>query len=140
MAEHLPATLQEAFQSTKDRIADRIKSSFVELMPDELWKSMVQKELQWFTTEPPRNYYDKETVAPLRGMIREAIRAKIKEDIVAEIGKPEYEAIFGGTALRPGEAVRDIIKELLPEMVVAMFQGVVHASVDKLRQELTRHD
>lgn len=78
----------------KDRVSDQIRSSFVELIPEDAWKQMVQREIDWFTKEEVRQtgYYQERTLpSPLVILIRSELERMFKERLASELAKPEAE-------------------------------------------------
>lgn len=116
----------EKFDPTKimEDVKNRIKGTFVSLIPDEMWSQMLEKEIYIFTTGkiiPHHDYvsdgkykdweervpysdtdiYDswghlKEPaeVSPLRRMIRDELSAKFKADLEEFLKGEEYQSAF----------------------------------------------
>ena len=115
------------------QIRDRIKASFVELIPEDAWKTLVQKEVAAFQ-EDKRSYGGLTEPSPLRRLIQTAMTDLFKEAIKQELSKPEYSTnMKGDLKLEPSQAVRDIVKGLLPEIVTEMTGSFVENVVTKLR-------
>lgn len=119
--------------SVRDLIAERIKASFIELMPEDVWKATVQKEIDSFI-EP--NAYSRDKKSPLQQIIETDIRERFAAQVKAELDKPEYRGYWDGT--NPGETVQKIVKGLVPEIVKSMFEEFVQRTVDQVRSTLTQ--
>lgn len=121
-------------QTVHQKIADKIRSAFVDLIPPEAWREMVTKEIKWFQ-EDARTYGRDVDPAPLRLMIRRELQETFKAHVKAEVGKPEY---FPGMPKAnglcgPGEAVKAIVAGLLPQIIQEMMGSFVQDYVNKMR-------
>lgn len=110
----------------RDKISDRIRSSFVELIPEEAWKAMVQKEINTFRT------------VGLPNLIKEELKERLSKVLKEELNKPEYQGYWDiGNGQKPSEAVIEITKQLTPDLITAMWGSVIQRCVDELRNNLT---
>ncbi len=110
----------------RDKISDRIRSSFVELIPEEAWKAMVQKEINKFMLEG------------LPKLIREELRERLSKVLKEELEKPEYCGYWVGNGERPSEAVMEITKQLTPDFITAMWGSVIQKCVEEIRNNLSQ--
>lgn len=126
--------LSQQAVSLNNIIADRLRGEFVQLLPPETWAGLVKQELQRFTQ--PITGYGGPTASPLQAIIREELEKKLREAIREELSTPPYLEMWQEGKYRPGSAIRDILKELTPDLVQNMFEGVIEATVCKLRSSL----
>ena len=134
-AKSLAASLQE-------KVEHKIRDAFIDLVTDEQWREMTAAALKRFT-EPvrvPRTYnrgaYDKPS--PFDEIVNEVVSQRLRERLTEELAKPEYFSTdwcerAGVMMPTPGDAVKEMVKELAPELVLALFQGVVHEAVERMR-------
>jgi hypothetical protein len=122
----------------KDVVTDRVRAEFVRLIPDEAWKAMVEKELKFFTTATADQYNRGPVQSPVQVMIRDELRKLIADGIKKELETEAFRAAWDGQRHVVGPAIKEMLKELAPEMVGAMFAGVVQTATDQLRYQLTQ--
>jgi len=119
-----------------DGVKNRIKATFVSLIPDAQWEQMCDSEMKKFF-EPTWSGYDLKTKNPsqfetiTREIMQEHCRAYLKE----MFSKPEYqiETIWkhsqvNGSQVQSGKLsdhLDAMIKEKMPEMMQAMFASVM---------------
>ena len=115
--------------AVQDKIKDRIRSEFVDLIPDEMWASMVQAVVNDFTTDKANRYSGPAEPAPIKKMIRDEIEAICKEQIAKELRK--HQASFDGVGARVvAEATKELIEKNAPAMLAAMQAGMTQMMVD----------
>lgn len=123
-------------RSIQDKITDRIRASFVELIPEEHWQAMVKREIDWFTAELPDNYgytTTQKKPSPLRLLIQGRLEEMFKDKLAMELAKPEYQHIWNSNQALPGEAVKKIIHESLPRLAEVAFGNVIQNAIERLR-------
>lgn len=107
--------------SIQDKVKARIQDTFMDLLPDEMFHGLVQTELDRFTkVELPK-------------LVQELARDRLKELILAEFKKPEWAETWDGNHNKASVLVSTIVKELAPELVVAMFGNMVQSTVNNMR-------
>lgn len=131
--------------SLKDKVEAKIRNAFVGLITDEQWTQMTQAALDRFVQpQVVRDYRhgdQKTRPSPFDQVIEDVLRERMTIRIKAELDKPEYfEEWPYGTSLapKPGEAVKEILKRLAPELVACLFSQVTQQAVNVLRDELRR--
>ena len=114
----------------KTKITDRVKSSFVELIPEEAWRAMVGKEIERFTTEYREHNTDKPS--SLQALIREELTSRLKTQIKEELGKANYQKFEG---MAP-EFIKEVIKEAAPALIESLFNRAVQDAVVSVHNSL----
>jgi hypothetical protein len=125
----------------KDRISDRIKNSFVELVPEDAWKALVQAELdKFFKPQFVKHGYNdvKEEPSELSKIISAEIRERLMKAVEIELDKPEYQDKWNSGLQKNvgGDFANAVCKELTNELVSSLFNGIVQSAVQRLRSEL----
>lgn len=120
-------------KSVADVVADRIRATFVELIPPEQFKALVNREIQWFITASANTYHDARSFSPLQRLIQQELESKFKAMLKDELHRPEYVEQYENDKLRPGEAVRQIIRDHLVEIAESAFGRMVVDIVQQIR-------
>lgn len=129
------ATINQAAASLKDKVTERIRSQFVDLIPEDTWKGLVEQEIEWFTKKAERQYNQREWISPLQQEIREVLRALVDEAIKKALQDTEWLQKYGPDgSLLAGEAVIKLIKENAVEVVAQVFGSAVQGAVDNMRR------
>jgi hypothetical protein len=123
--------------SLSQKVEAKIRDSFVELVPEEQWQAMVQSALERFTHRNHKVGYASSDPSPFDKMVHEAIKKQFVKKIEEELQKPDYFegpwATFGPT---PGDAVKNILRDLAPELVALLMGSVVQEATNKMRTAL----
>lgn len=117
-------------------VKDRIKATFVSMIPDDVWNQMVEREIYIFTEGRIKQEYDYSTkqykevrvpyqgdiekdqwgnkkpddISPLQEMIRQGLRDKFKEDIDKYLKSSEYQAVWDQYGMMTvSKAIEEII-------------------------------
>lgn len=119
----------------KTIISDKIKSQFVELLPEELWTEMVGKEIEKFTTTVNRNGYNQKSTStsPLQDLIQAEIETIAKAAIKAELNSGEWQAQYIDGKTGASDLVNKIVQERAAEVVSQVFGTAVQRMVDQIR-------
>lgn len=126
-----------SMEDVKERIALRIKASFVELMPEDAWTKMVQSEIKRFTEAPYERGYSPNRLPPLHRILREVLEERYRGMLKVELAKPEYAAHFGvnGEA-EPGEFIKGFIKENMAAILTALLGGLGQGLVEQVKNSI----
>lgn len=121
-----------------EKLRERIRTSFVDLIPDETWKAMVEKEIQSFTTQE-RNYSGNHP-SPLQALIasiaKDEIKKRIESQVLALLTTPEYSDHWDSGTQKAGAVVEAYLKSIVPELVTTMFTGIASNAVNHLRSAM----
>ncbi len=129
----------EKFDPSKlmDGVKDRIKATFVSLIPDAQWEQLCDTEMKKFF-EPTWSGYNNKDKNPsqfetiVKDLMKEHCQAYIKEILA----KPEYsvKSVWesssfsvngGGMKATLSDHLDTMIKEKMPEMMQAMFASIM---------------
>lgn len=109
--------------SLAEKVRERIQATFVELIPEDAWKKMVESEIERFTTDT-RNY-NGDVPSPLRQMIQQQVRERMQVLVKQALDSPEFAPKWENNKHMAADAVRTIVVEKAPEIFGAIFsQGV----------------
>lgn len=106
----------------QQKVSERLRASFVELIPDEVWDKMVADELTKFTKDD------------LPKLVHLAAKDRLMELLKVEFCRPEWLERWGwNNAQSPSAMVSTILKELAPDLVAALFSNVAQSAVMQIR-------
>jgi hypothetical protein len=109
----------------RTKVVEKIKASFIEFIPDLEWDKLVQKEVALFIE------------SELKVLIKAELTAFFQAEIKKELERPEFlDSGWGEHGNLPGEAVKQIIKDLTPDFISAMFGRIVQQSVSQIKNNL----
>ena len=141
------------------RLSDKIKESFVGLIPDEKWEEMVKKEVDAFFTEEtkllvlderkenPNDYWNRKTVKQIKlGEGVTPFRAIIWNLCIEETYKAVEDEMFteyfknswtdGKRDMTP--KIKEIIKESIPYAITRYFEQVAMNSASMIEDQFNR--
>jgi hypothetical protein len=107
--------------SVQDKVRERIQASFMDLIPHELWDGMVDAELKRFTRED------------LPKLVVEQAKLKALEMLKLELAKPAWADRWGMNGMDPSPMVSEVVRQCAPELVAALFGGLVQQLVQHAR-------
>lgn len=109
-------------QSVQEKVKERIQASFMDLLPQELFDAMVKKAVDDFTTKE------------LPDLVKQAVRERLADAIKTELSGPEWQGKWLPNCRQVGsQMVEAIVRETAPELVQAMFGGMVQDIVSQIR-------
>lgn len=108
----------------EERVKQRIRDNFMDLIPDEQLQALVNTQIMHFNS------------VELPKMIKEEITAQYKAAIKAELEKPEYQKTWtDGGRWACSEMVTKLITENASEMLASMMGGMVQQVVYTMQQQ-----
>ncbi len=133
----------EKFDPSKlmDGVKDRIKATFVSLIPDDQWEVMCNTEMQKFFTPIKSQYGNGTEPSEFQKLATELMREHCREYLKAMFAKPEYavEKVYGTSqnpsateTIKLSDHLDKMIKEKMPEMMAAMFAQIMSTSFYQL--------
>ena len=126
-----PATMQ----SVTETVTERIKATFVSLIPEDQWKEMVSTELSKFMARQD-NYHRNRNSSPLQDMIKAAIQERFREVIAEELGKPDWKGVWESNGFKPSEVVAKLVTDAGPALFKTALAEFVNSAIESFRQHL----
>jgi len=110
-------------QSIADTVKDRIKGMFADMIPDDVYETLVKTALQEFVSKE------------LPGIVKEKAREHLIEIVKVELNKPEwYASVWNGSGQQlASDMIAKLLKEHSAEIVNGMMGHVVMMMVQSLR-------
>ena len=114
----------------KSKITDRIKNSFVELIPEEVWKELVDKEIEKFTKPQGDRYNTRcpEIESLIHAELKRRFELMIKEDL-------DKQNLYGNDGKMPA-FISEVVKESAPALIEALFGEVVMRAVVSIKNQM----
>ena len=114
-------------------VRDRIKSTFVSLIPDEQWEAMIQKEVEMFF-QSTESYYssNRHNASPFQLLCRQVfhdITAERLRDHMSEFTSDTWDS--HGPKLN--EALKAMLIESAPELMVSIMRTQFQNAVNNMR-------
>lgn len=119
--------------SIAERVTDRIRSEFVNLISDEEWNLLVAGELERFTTPDQSkgpDYNRRVVPGPLRALIREALETEAKKRIGESIVDVAWPTADGE------DLVRRMVLECSNEIMANAFSAMVTDALQRFKMQL----
>lgn len=127
--------------SVQDAIKARIKAEFVNLIPDDMWKALVEEVVTDFITDKQRDRWDTKQTAPIKEIVRKELEEQSRTYLKAEIDRLGPNMWNNGSSV-VSEALRKLIadnfKDLLASTQAAMVDVAVQLAVNHMRQSMQR--
>ena len=122
-----------------DIVQEKVERVFVDAIDEEQWKALVVKSIQKFTQpKASRDRFNADKVEPseLEVLVHEHVRAKLSGWIAEKMNDPEWNSAWNGVKVEPGHFVKEIIRQLLPEIVVAQYGSVIGELTNTIKHNL----
>lgn len=116
-----------------ETVKDRIRDQFVSLIPEDVFRKMVQTEIAEFMSSRERRYNSERQLSPLQETIISELMAAAKEEVMKLINDPasDWKAFWNGNSGKE-EAGKNIKKfmlensaEIIERTIGGMFQRVL---------------
>jgi hypothetical protein len=135
------------------KVSEKIKSSFLELIPEETFDSMVASAMHEFVNgtawakekmqhkvwDPVQGiqiwapYNPTQDPDTLPGMIMGELKAEAKKRLIEIMSAPEYQNIWKGSEQVAGKAISDIVANNSEQFVAALFGELVGKVLTQVR-------
>ena len=127
-------------QEAMNNIKLRIKSTFVEMIPDEQWNAMVKKEVDDFFREKDRGYSNKrEYFSDFQLLTKQALEEEGKARLKAFLTSPEFQVIWDNNGhLICSKAVEEMIVNNSGAIMINMFGGMFTQMIHQFSQNIPR--
>lgn len=112
--------------SVQDKVRERIQTTFMELLPDEMFKGLVEQELSKFLREQ------------LPNLVVQEAKDHLTKKMQAEFVKPEWGETWTNAQPTPSAFMKEILRELAPDLVSALFAQLSMNVVNNLRSQMPR--
>lgn len=126
-----PATLMQG-------VKDRIKSTFVSLIPEEQWKEMIEKEVGRFFREYELRQYDTRYVSDFSVLVNSLLKEEAEKRMKEYLGSPEFQTVWTDNGPRIiSQAIREMMIENSGLILCNMYQEMFTSMLHRFRSELS---
>lgn len=126
-----PATLMQG-------VKDRIKSTFVSLIPEEQWKEMIEKEVGKFFREYELRQYDTRYVSDFSVLVNSLLKEEAEKRMKEYLGSPEFQTVWTDNGPRIiSQAIREMMIENSGLILCNMYQEMFTSMLHRFRSELS---
>jgi CRISPR/Cas system-associated endoribonuclease Cas2 len=126
-----PSTLMQG-------VKDRIKATFVSLIPDDRWDEMVKNEVDFFFKIKDRGY-EQNQYSDFQATVNSELVKECKNRLVKYLSSPEFSTIWNTNGMPyTSKAVEDMIIKNSGEIMAQMFNGMFTNVLQNFRQNLIR--
>lgn len=134
-------TQVEKFDPSKlmEGVRDRIKATFVSLIPEEQWLEMIQKEVTTFFKEQRRTRYTNNELwtSDFSDVVHEELLNEAKNRMIAYLSSPEFEDIWTENGIKAcKEAVSKMIVDNAGAIMISTFGGMFCEMLARFKSNL----
>jgi hypothetical protein len=132
----------EKFDPSKlmDGVKERIRATFVSLIPDAAWDQMVKGVVDEFMTDR-RSWSDSHQPSPFKTEILRLLKEEVGKRVQAYFSTPEWENQWrtdGVGGQIAGSKVREIIKENMGDIVTGMLANAAGTFIQNLKYQISQ--
>lgn len=126
-----PSTLMQG-------VKDRIKSTFVSLIPDEQWEQMVKAEVDGFFTKKDIGYSSsKQYASNFELLVRDEINKEAKKRLVEYLSSPEFQVMWDTNGLPiASEEVKKMFIDNSGAILANMFAGMFANAFQQMKYQI----
>lgn len=131
----------EKFDPSKlmDGVKDRIKATFISLIPDDAWNKMVKDEVdRFFAPNQSWNYNgNRDKMSPFQLLVQTELTAEMTKKLRLYLDGPEFAVIYDSYG-QPvaSKAVQDMIVENAGAVLSSMYSGMAASMIRNFRDSL----
>lgn len=119
-------------------VKDRIKSTFVSLIPEEQWKEMIEKEVGKFFREYELRQYDTRYVSDFSVLVNSLLKEEAEKRMKEYLGSPEFQTVWTDNGPRIiSQAIREMMIENSGLILCNMYQEMFTSMLHRFRSELS---
>lgn len=115
-------------------VKDRVKATFVSLIPDDQWDKMCKSEIDYFFSTKENDYSNREKPSDFRLICSEVLKEMAKIKIIEFISS--YESNIWNdreSDYNISDQLQDLIVKAAPEIFTNMFGNMFQKAVNNIR-------
>lgn len=118
-------------------VKDRIKATFVDMIPDEQWDAMIKKECDEFIYGRKNEYNSNRPFSEFKNIVQQALQDECKKRMADYLNGPEFESVWTEHG-KPAccKAVKDMIVENSGAILISVFGGLFSDMLNRFRNDL----
>lgn len=122
-----PATLMQG-------VKDRIKATFVSLIPDEQWDQMVKKEIDAYFRLDSQGYRH-ELISHFSITVRDVLQKEVYKRVESTLNSPEFSINWTGGKQTLPEIIKSELVTKAPEIFIASIEGMITNVILSMRNK-----
>lgn len=122
-----PATLMQG-------VKDRIKATFISLIPDEQWDQMVKKEIDAYFHSSPQGYRNDMT-SNFSLTVRDVLQKEVYKRVESILNSPEFRLEWTGNKQTLPEFIRSELVAKAPEIFIASIDQMITNVILNMRNK-----
>lgn len=118
-----------------DGVRDRIKATFVSLIPDEQWEQMIQKSCDDFFREVRRDYNhsrSQDVCSDFQMVVREEL-SKYSRERIKVVMETYTSEIWENDGFKPNDKIKELIIQYAPEIFASMFASRFQQCINDMK-------
>lgn len=125
-----PSTLMQG-------VKDRIKSTFVSLIPDEQWNHMVDIEIKKFFAPDQYGHSKRENPSDFTRVVHEELTKVTKEMIAKQLNAEDFELSYSKGSGNVSESIKNKIIEYAPQIFALSIESMVANVIQQMKNSST---
>jgi len=121
-----PATLMQG-------VKDRIKATFVSLIPDEQWEVMVKSEIDRFF-KVKRDYNSSDNTSDFSQVVNSVLRKEAEDKIQEILKSPDFQINWNGNEYTLPEYIRGEVVKHAHEIFASAISGAISNAIQTMRR------
>ncbi|HWA29049.1 MAG TPA: hypothetical protein VG734_25590 [Lacunisphaera sp.] len=112
-------------ENAADRLKDAIRAAFIELLPPDQWKAMVETELRRFMSSSRDTYSNNGKPSAFSELCEGVFREYVKAELKAMLATPEWQQQWSADGKQLlSDAVKDWLTRHQQELVISTVQAL----------------
>lgn len=118
-------TVSTEVKSLNDVVRDKVKETFVNMIPDDQWNTMVQKCVDSFV--------EKDLPELIKEILKEKLKVETADKIAQELGSQQYDRLGRP---KPSALVETIMKTMTADVVNELIGSIMMSAVQRVQQNI----
>lgn len=136
MAEETKAVVKFDPSTLMEGVRDRVKATFVALIPDEAWDQMVKKEIDDWMKIRERGFNTREHYSDFSVVVRSEMRKRAVETVKKILGEFEEYNWDDRSRLKVNESIQKMVLENADMILLGVIGNMVQGSINDLKNHI----
>lgn len=115
-------------------VKDRIKATFVSLIPDDQWEVMVKKEIDDFFKQREQGYSNR-YCSDFRNVVNEVCKEMAEKKVREVLSDPDFNTEWSGNRETVSKAIKSQLISSAPEIFATAIENLVANSIQKMKYQ-----
>ena len=119
-------------------VKDKIRATFVELIPDEQWNAMVQTEIEEFITPgtTSNNYQQSKQPSSLARIVQDELEKDLRVRLKELLAGPEWQEQWTNGKQTANDKIRQLLIDNSPEIMSKLLSSAIQQAVTQAHYQL----